>query len=127
MRKPCFHCGSEAQDDMRYGECFESPLCTPINSVRCEQIDACGHWEDCRFGAKDEEYTAWAARQNQVQCPCCKGSGFVAKAGSIVDEIRALEWIGYSAFVDRCPVCAKFKMEGHAEDCKLAAILRRLK
>jgi hypothetical protein len=62
-----------------------------------------------------------------ISCPCCKGSGFIEKAGSIVDEIRALEWIGYSAFVGRCPVCAKFKMEGHADDCPLAAIMRRLK
>ena len=126
MRKPCFNCGSEAQYDMRYGECFESPLCTPINSVRCEQIDAGGHWEDCLYGAKSEEYPAFLAKQNQVQCPCCKGSGFVAKAGFIVDEIRALEWRGPNA-ISSCALCGGFKMHGHYAGCPLAAILRRLK
>ncbi|MFA5408895.1 MAG: hypothetical protein WC343_09025 [Bacilli bacterium] len=126
MRKPCFDCDPSEQDKLEFGECVELPLCTS-HDKKCTHIDGGAHWEDCRFSAKDEEYTAWAARQNQVQCPCCKGSGFVAKARSIADEIRALEWIGYGAFVDRCPVCAKFKMEGHAEDCKLAAVLRRLK
>ena len=125
MRKPCFDCDPSEQDKLEFGECVESPLCTS-HDKKCTYIDGGAHWEDCRFGAKDEEYTAWAARQNQVQCPCCKGSGFVAKAGSIVDEIRALEWRGPNA-ISSCALCGGFKMHGHYAGCPLAAILRRLK
>jgi len=61
-----------------------------------------------------------------AQCPCCKGSGFIEKEGSIVDEIRALEWIEELGTA-WCAFCGESVEHGHAEDCKLAAILRRLK
>ena len=117
-RKPCFECDSEEQDDMSIGECMESALCTSTDPIStCSHLHRGGHWEDCSCGAKDKDYPAWLQKQSTVKCPCCKGSGSIPREGSIIDDIRALEWIGYSAFVGRCPVCAKFKMEGHADDC----------
>ena len=44
-----------------------------------------------------------------TKCPCCKGSGFVAKAGSIVDEIRACpvsQNIDYEISTTDYPICA---------------------
>lgn len=65
-------------------------------------------------------------KADMAQCPCCKGSGFIAKEGSIVDEIRALEWIDELGTA-WCTFCGESVEHGHAEDCKLAAVLRRLK
>jgi hypothetical protein len=65
-------------------------------------------------------------KADMAQCPCCKGSGFIPKEGSIVDEIRALEWRGPNA-VSSCALCGGFKMYGHYAGRPLAAILWRLK
>ena len=64
--------------------------------------------------------------ENMIQCPCCKGSGFIPKEGSIVDEIRALEWI-VEFGAAWCAFCGESIKHGHTEDCPLAAIMRRLK
>jgi hypothetical protein len=68
MRKPCFACDYNG-DLKRVREC----------SVPCGFIKASPRWEECIWGAKDEEYQEWAKTQNMTQCPCCKGSGFVEK------------------------------------------------
>lgn len=121
MRKPCFNCDQSEQDNMDYGECYESPLCTDMGGP-CWHMNNGGHWEDCPSGSHASRYPAWAERLNTVQCPCCKGSGFVEKTGSVIDEIRALEW-----YHNWCPICQNIETHGHATGCEFAAILRRLK
>lgn len=87
-RKPCFECNDNEQDDMSIGECLESPLCTSKDENGCSHINSGKHWEDCGFGARSEEYPAFLAKQNMTQCPCCKGSGFIPKEGSISTPMR---------------------------------------
>lgn len=125
-RKPCFECNDHEQDNMDIGECLESPLCTSQDEHGCSLINSGTHWEDCSYGARSEEYPAFLAKQNQAQCPCCKGSGFIPKEGSIVVEIRALEWVEEFGAA-WCAFCGESIEHGHADDCKLAAVLRRLK
>lgn len=125
-RKPCFECNDYEQDNMDIGECLESPLCTSVDVPCCFMIRG-GHWETCTLGARSEEYPAFLAKQNMTQCPCCKGSGFVPKEGSIIDDIRALEWDTKDQFGRFCYFCEEYQSQGHADDCPLAAILRRLK
>jgi len=124
-RKPCFECNDHEQDNMDIGECYESDLCT-VKGGPCWYMKRGGHWEDCSSGAKSEEYPAWRYKQNMTQCPCCKGSGFIPKEGSIVDDIRALEWAEEFG-VAWCAFCGESIEHGHADDCPLAAVLRRLK
>lgn len=67
------------------------------------------------------------ASNEMTQCPCCKGSGFIEKEGSIVDEIRALEWDTKDQFGRFCYFCEAYQSQGHDDNCPLAAVLRRLK
>ena len=126
MRKPCFECNESERDNMAFGECFESPLCTSKDPDGCSHMDGGGHWETCSSGKNSTDYVEWLKKQPMISCPCCKGSGFVAKARSIVDEIRALEWVVWGS-KPMCPLCCRPKHEGHESDCPLAAIMRRLK
>lgn len=126
MRKPCFECNESERDNMAFGECFESPLCTSKDPDGCSHMDKGGHWETCSSGKDSADYAAFLAKQNMTQCPCCKGSGFVEKKESIVDEIRALEWFEECGTA-WCTFCGESVEHGHSDNCPLAAILRRLK
>ena len=41
----------------------------------------------------------------------------------VMQVLRQVEWGGYVGDVDICPCCLEMKTEGHADDCKLAALL----
>lgn len=41
----------------------------------------------------------------------------------VLGVLRRVEWCIYSRWECHCPVCGGWKLRGHRDDCKLAALL----
>jgi hypothetical protein len=49
----------------------------------------------------------------------------IAAAPEMLDFIRGLEWHRYTYGGMVCPICCRYERDGHSDDCKLAAVLRK--
>lgn len=116
--KPCPFCGGGGagyMDDVQYPD---TPNERTWYAVTCGKCDANGAWDLGKSGAAEK----WNTRAVE--------DALRAEIGSLRALLTQLEWImpresWFWQYTQPkyCQLCGRFRHQGHAPDCKLAALL----
>jgi hypothetical protein len=65
--------------------------------------------------------------EDKIQKESRANTLLISAAPELYEAVKAVEWNGFDSQEngDICPVCCKYKVEGHAHNCKLNAALKK--